>query len=88
MTRVSTAGTATAVVIGVDEKAGSNSSSVVHRLHKVREGEARGDGDAEVDNSVESILEEAVVTSKGPRDPAELEEVVPHHFSRKAFRYP
>jgi hypothetical protein len=48
MTRVSTAGTATAVVIGVDEKAGCNGPSVVHRLYKVREGEARGDGDAEV----------------------------------------
>jgi len=85
MAKVATAGTALAMIIGVNEKECGDSTGIVHSLHIVREGEARGDGDGQVDDSIEGILEKAVIISKGPRDPAELEEMVPHHLSREAL---
>jgi hypothetical protein len=67
---VAAASTAAAMVISMNKERSGNGSIGIHHLHEMREGEARTDGDGEMHNAVEGILEETIVcTPKSCRRP-------------------
>jgi hypothetical protein len=66
------ASTVAAMVFSMNKEAGGDGSIGIHHFNEMREGEARSDGDGEVHNAVEGILEEAVVSADSAGDAAEL----------------
>jgi len=69
---VAAASTAAAMIISMNKEAGCDGAIGIHHLHKMRESEARRDGDGEMNNAVESIFEETVVSAYSAGDAAEL----------------
>jgi hypothetical protein len=83
---VAAASTAAAMIIRMNEETSGNGSIAIHHLHKMREGEARGDGDREMYNAVVGILEETIMSADSAGDTTELLEVAADVFRGEAIR--
>jgi hypothetical protein len=86
MVSVATAGTTMVVVISVHEKQGGDGPVLVHYLHKVGKGEARGEGEKEVDFAIERGLEESVMAANSVGNAAKLLEMDKFGFHWEAIK--